>query len=52
VGEWVVGRVIEGVGKVEERAKYECVDVDLFKITCVSWPGSGGVLRAWRVSYR
>ena len=45
---------IEGVGKVEERAKEECqcVDVNLFKITSVSWSGSGGVVREWRVSYR
>jgi len=46
--------VIEGVGKVEERAKEECqcVDVNLFKFTSVSWSGSGGVVREWRVSYR
>ena len=45
---------IERVGKVEERAKEECqcVDVNLFKITSVSWSGSGGVVREWRVSYR
>jgi len=47
-----LGRVIEGVGKVEERAKEECVDVNLFKITSVSWSGSGDVVREWRVSYR
>ena len=43
--------VVEGVGKVEERAEEECVGVNLFKITIASWSDSGGVTREWRVSY-
>ena len=44
--------MIEEVGKVEERAREECVGVNLFKIMSVSWSGSGGVVKEWRVSYR